>query len=69
MGAVSMPKIIKIKPHLSWEELDTGYGKAKEPVKRTHYKIIHNFESLDEVPVPHYDSEKMLKFFSACKIN
>ena len=35
-----MPKIIKIEPHLSLSELETGYRKAKEPVKRTHYQII-----------------------------
>ena len=35
-----MPKIIKIEPHLSLEELETGYRQAKELVLRTHYQII-----------------------------
>jgi transposase len=40
MGAVVMPKVIKIEPHLSLEELETGYRQGKEPVLRTHYQII-----------------------------
>ncbi len=35
-----MPKVIKIEPHLSLEELETGYRQAKERVLRTHYQII-----------------------------
>ena len=35
-----MPKVIKIEPDLSLEELEAGYRQAKEPVKRTHYQII-----------------------------
>jgi transposase len=35
-----MPKVIKIEPHLSGEELEIGYRQAKEPVLRTHYQII-----------------------------
>jgi hypothetical protein len=35
-----MPKVMKIEPHLSLEELETGYCQAKEPVLRTHYQVI-----------------------------
>jgi len=35
-----MPKIIKIEPHLSLEELERGYRQFKEQVLRTHYQII-----------------------------
>jgi len=35
-----MPKRVTIEPHLSLEDLETGYRQAKEPVKRTHYQII-----------------------------
>ena len=35
-----MPKIIKIEPHLSLEELEAGYRASKEPVLRTHYQIL-----------------------------
>jgi len=35
-----MPKRLTIEPHLSENELETGYRQAKEPLKRTHYQII-----------------------------
>lgn len=35
-----MPKRVTIEPHLSLEELETRYRKAKEPYARTHYQII-----------------------------
>ena len=35
-----MPKRVTIEPHLSEDELETGYRQAKEPLKRTHYQII-----------------------------
>lgn len=35
-----MPRRLTIQPHLSVEELETRYRKAKDPVERTHYHII-----------------------------
>jgi hypothetical protein len=35
-----MPKKIKLEPHLSSEELENCYRKAKDPVLRSHYQII-----------------------------
>jgi hypothetical protein len=35
-----MPKVMKVEPNLSLEELETGYRQAKEPVLRTHYQVI-----------------------------
>ncbi len=35
-----MPKTIKIEAHLSTEELENRYRKAKDPVERSHYQII-----------------------------
>lgn len=35
-----MPKRISIKPHLSLEELENRYRKAKNAVERSHYQII-----------------------------
>jgi transposase len=35
-----MPKRITIKPHLSIEELEMRYRRAKDSVERTHYQII-----------------------------
>ncbi len=35
-----MPKKIKLKPHLSSEELENRYRKAKDPVLRSHYQIL-----------------------------
>lgn len=35
-----MPRRITIQPHLSVEELEASYRKAKDPVERTHYQII-----------------------------
>jgi transposase len=35
-----MPKKIKLKPHLSSEELEKRYRKAHDPVLRSHYQIL-----------------------------
>jgi hypothetical protein len=35
-----MPKTIKIVPHLSLEELEGRYRKARDPVLRSHYQIL-----------------------------
>jgi transposase len=35
-----MPKTIKLEPHLSSEELERRYRKAKDPVLRSHYQIV-----------------------------
>lgn len=35
-----MPRRITIQPHLSVEQLETRYRRAKDPVERTHYQII-----------------------------
>ena len=35
-----MPKTIKLEPHLSSEELENRYRKAKDPVLRSHYQIL-----------------------------
>jgi transposase len=35
-----MPKTIKLEPHLSSEELETRYRKARDPVLRSHYQIV-----------------------------
>src|SRR5919199_5648282 len=35
-----MPKTIKIVPHLSSEELEDRYRKARDPVLRSHYQIV-----------------------------
>ena len=35
-----MPKKIKLEPHLSSEELENHYRKAKDPVLRSHYQIL-----------------------------
>jgi transposase len=35
-----MPKRITIAPHLSVEELELRYRKAKDPLERSHYQII-----------------------------
>ena len=35
-----MPKIIKLELHLSSEELENRYRKAKDPVLRSHYQIL-----------------------------
>uniref|UniRef100_A0ACD5GW77 Helix-turn-helix domain-containing protein n=1 Tax=Desertifilum tharense IPPAS B-1220 TaxID=1781255 RepID=A0ACD5GW77_9CYAN len=37
---MSMPKRVTIQPHLSIEELERRYRKAKDPVERTHYQIV-----------------------------
>ncbi len=35
-----MPKTINLEPHLSSEELENRYRKARDPVLRSHYQII-----------------------------
>jgi transposase len=35
-----MPKTIKLRPHLSTEELQSRYRGAKDPVERAHYQIV-----------------------------
>ena len=35
-----MPKTIKLRPHLSTDELQSRYRGAKDPVERAHYQII-----------------------------
>ncbi len=35
-----MPKRLKLQPHLSLEELEERYRKAKDPVARTHWQIV-----------------------------
>ena len=35
-----MPKKIKLDPHLSSEELENRYRKARDPVLRSHYQIL-----------------------------
>ena len=35
-----MPRRINIHPHLSQEELETGYRQAKDATERTHYQTI-----------------------------
>jgi len=35
-----MPKRITIQQHLNLDELETRYRQAKEPIERSHYKII-----------------------------
>ncbi len=35
-----MPKKIKLVPHLSTEELEDRYRKARDPVERSHYQIV-----------------------------
>ena len=35
-----MPRKLTIYPHLSLEELETGYRKASEAIARTHYQVI-----------------------------
>lgn len=35
-----MPKRITIQPHLSVDELETGYRAGKDPIERSHYQII-----------------------------
>ena len=35
-----MPKTIKLESHLSSEELENRYRKAKDPVLRSHYQIL-----------------------------
>src|SRR5215208_6971575 len=35
-----MPKTVKLKHHLSSEELESRYRKASDPVLRSHYQIV-----------------------------
>ena len=35
-----MPKTIKLESHLSSEELENHYRKARDPVLRSHYQIL-----------------------------
>ncbi len=35
-----MPKTIKLEVHLSSEELETRYRKARDPILRSHYQIL-----------------------------
>lgn len=35
-----MPKTIRLESHLSSEELENRYRKAKDPVERSHYQIL-----------------------------
>jgi hypothetical protein len=45
-----MPKTIKLEPHLSSEELENRYRKARDPVLRSHYQIlwlIVNYSSME----------------------
>jgi transposase len=35
-----MPKKLKLEPHLSSEELENRYRKARDPVLRSHYQIL-----------------------------
>src|SRR3712207_4889651 len=35
-----MPKTIKLESHLSSEESENRYRKARDPVLRTHYQIL-----------------------------
>ena len=35
-----MPKTIKFESHLSSEELEHSYRKARDPVLRSHYQIL-----------------------------
>ena len=35
-----MPKTIKLESHLSSEELQNSYRKARDPVLRSHYQIV-----------------------------
>jgi transposase len=35
-----MPKYLQVKPHLSVEELEQRYGRAKGVTERNHYQII-----------------------------
>jgi transposase len=35
-----MPKTIKLESHLSSEELENSYRKARDPVLRSHYQIV-----------------------------
>jgi len=35
-----MPKTIKLEPHLSSEELEDRYRKARDPLERSHYQIL-----------------------------
>jgi hypothetical protein len=35
-----MPKTIKLESHLSSEELENRYRKARDPVLRSHYQIL-----------------------------
>ncbi len=35
-----MPKRLQLKAHLTVEELEARYRKAKDPVERSHYQII-----------------------------
>jgi len=35
-----MPKKIKLRPHLSTQELENRYRGAKDPVERSHYQIL-----------------------------
>ncbi len=35
-----MPSTIKIEPHLSLDELEQGYRKAKQGIEKIHYQVI-----------------------------
>jgi transposase len=35
-----MPKMIKLASHLTSEELESHYRKARDPVERSHYQIV-----------------------------
>src|ERR687886_1939029 len=35
-----MPKMIKLEPHLESKELEDRYRKARDPVLRSHYRIL-----------------------------
>lgn len=35
-----MPKRLRLKDHLSTEELEDRYRKARDPVERSHYQIV-----------------------------
>lgn len=38
-----MPKLLSIAPHLSSEDLETRYRRAREPKERTHFQILWLF--------------------------
>ena len=35
-----MPKRLRLEKHLSTEELEDRYRKARDPVARSHYQIV-----------------------------